>query len=307
MRRIIKCFFGLCLVILLALAILNNASIIKADSGWDTDYDSGGSWDSGSDWSDSSWDSDSDWGDSSWDLDYGNNDGYSSTFSEDGIFMVAYLIIIVFFTLVIVNTLKNTKNQSSTNTNIVDNTKYKELTQEQVNEILPSLNVLEFNFKAYQMFYDVQMAWMDFEYDKLKENLTDELYNSYVMQLDILKSKNHKNVMKDFELIESHIFDLKEENGLYIAKVFLKVKFKDYVENVNTGIITRGSINNKVCNTYILTFICTKEKSHNINECPNCGAEVKGNATGTCEYCKSKLINKKYNWIMSKKEKIKQR
>ena len=29
-----------------------------ADSGWDSDYDSGGSWDSGSDWdSSSSWDS----------------------------------------------------------------------------------------------------------------------------------------------------------------------------------------------------------------------------------------------------------
>ena len=105
--------------------------------------------------------------------------------------------------------------------------------------------------------------------------------------------------MKNFTLIESHVYDLKEENGIYIAKVYLEVRFKDYVENVNTGIITRGSINNKVCNTYILTFICTKEKSHNINECPNCGAEVKGNATGTCEYCKSKLINKKYNWIMS--------
>ena len=32
-----------------------------------------------------------------------------------------------------------------------------------------------------------------------------------------------------------------------------------------------------------------------------------GNTSGTCEHCKSKLINKTYNWVMSKKEKIDQK
>lgn len=301
MKKIIKALVGLSLVTLLAIVVLNNVSTIKADSGWDTDYDSGGSWDSGSDWGGSSWDSGSDFNDHS------STDSMSSVdISQDEFFTFLFLIIIIMFIAIISINVKH-KKIASKDTNKIDISKYKELTQEQVNKIMPSLNVLEFNFKAYQIFYDVQMAWMDFDYDQLKENLTDELYNSYVMQLDILKSKNHKNVMKEFELIESHIFDLKEENGLYIAKVFLSVRFKDYVENVNTGIIVRGSVNNKVCNTYVLTFICTKEKSNNINKCPNCGAEVEGNTSGTCEHCKSKLINKTYNWVMSKKEKIDQK
>lgn len=38
-----------------------------------------------------------------------------------------------------------------------------------------------------------------------------------------------------------------------------------------------------------------------------CGADVIGNATGTCMYCNSKLINNNYNWVMSKKEKIRQK
>lgn len=301
MKKIIKALVGLSLLILLTIVVLNNASIIKADSGWDTDYDSGGSWDSGSDWGGSSWDSGSDFNDHS------SVDSMSPIdISQDEFFTFLFLIIITVFIAIISINVKH-KRLASKDTNEIDISKYKELTQEQVNKIMPSLNVLEFNFKAYQIFYDVQMAWMNFDYDKLKELLTDELYNSYVMQLDVLKSKNHKNVMKGFELIESHIYDLKEENELYIVKVFLDVSFLDYIENVNTGIIVRGSVNNKVCNTYVLTFTCSKEKATDINKCPNCGAKVEGNATGTCEHCKSKLINKTYNWVMSKKEKINQK
>ena len=38
-----------------------------------------------------------------------------------------------------------------------------------------------------------------------------------------------------------------------------------------------------------------------------CGAPVEGNSTGICEYCKSKLVNDNYDWVMSKKEKISER
>lgn len=313
MKKIIKNITFLILILSLSLVLLDNIEIIKADSGWDTSYDSGGSWDSGSDWGSSSWDSDYDY-----DYDYGDNNysslgshSSSSADSQEVFFALAFAIIFMFFPIVIINaffkSLKSTKKQIAKHINTIDNSKYKELTQEQVSKIIPNLNVTEFNFKAYQAFYDVQMAWMNFEYDKLKELITDELYNSYVMQLELLKSKNHKNTMKQFELIESHIFELKEENGLYIAKVYLNVRFLDYIENTNTGIIVRGSVNDKVYNTYILTFICSKEKSNNVNYCPRCGAKVEGNVTGTCDYCKSKLINKTYNWVMSKKEKIDQR
>ena len=54
---------------------------VKADSGWDSSYDSGG-WDS--DWGDSDW-SDSDWGDSDWGSSYG------SSSSSYGLFFVFVL------------------------------------------------------------------------------------------------------------------------------------------------------------------------------------------------------------------------
>ena len=60
-----KLIFTIISIMLLVAALTPIVS--KADSGWDSDYDSGG-WDSGSSWDSGGWDSGSDWGssDSNW-------------------------------------------------------------------------------------------------------------------------------------------------------------------------------------------------------------------------------------------------
>ena len=314
-NKFIKILLVIILLVSLSFISFKHIEYIKADSGWDTDYDS--SWDSGSDWGDSSWDNDYDYDD--WDSDdsWSGSSSSGGSYSGDASIVFLPLAIIIVFTIVVAisSSVKNKKTNISAREkrrreyvyrkNISYN--YVKLPNDKANKVIPNFDIEEFNFKAYQIFYDVQMAWMNFDYDKLKELLTDELYNNYVMQLDALKLKNHKNTMKGFELIDSYIIDLKEENGKYIAKVYLNVSFYDYIENSNTGVILRGASNRKINNTYILTYIRTKEENSEINICPRCGAPVEGNSTGICEYCKSKLINETHGWIMSEKQKIGQK
>ena len=313
MKKIIK--IGLVIVMIVSMALLSFKYIenIEADSGWDSSYDSGGSWDSGSDWGGSSWDNDYDY-DYDYDNDYSGGSGYSgsscdTTECKVGAFVAVLIVFgtsfVIPLLIVVLTTRKSKALRKKRNEPL--NITFKSMEQEDVNKVIPNFDIAEFNFKAYQIFYDVQMAWMDFDYDKLKELLTDELYNNYVMQLDTLKLKNHKNTMKGFELIETCLNNLKEENDKYIAEVYLNVKFYDYVENIKSGMILRGTPNRKLNNIYRLTFIRTKDQSNNINECPRCGAPVEGNSTGICEYCKSKLVNDNYNWVMSKKEIVRQR
>jgi len=313
MKKIIK--ISLVIVLLVSITLLSFKYIenIKADSGWDSSYDSGSSWDSGSDWGGSSWDNDYDY-DSSYDSNYSGGSGSSSSSCDTTeckvMALVGTLIALTMsfgFPILIVILFKIGSKMKKQRREVELKLMFKPIEEEAANKIISNFNIDEFNLKAYQIFYDVQMAWMDFDYDRLKELLTDELYNNYVMQLDALKIKNHKNTMKEFELIETCLSSLKEENDRYIAEVYLNVKFFDYVENVKTGMILRGTLNRKLNNIYKLTFIRTKDESTKINNCPQCGATVKGNSTGICEYCKSKLVNDNYTWVMSKKEIVRQR
>lgn len=83
----------------------------------------------------------------------------------------------------------------------------------------------------FKTFVNIQNAWMDFNYDKLRELCTDELYNSYKTQLEILKAKDGQNIMSDYQNLETKIIDIEVQNGILTMQVFMKVCFFDYVIN----------------------------------------------------------------------------
>ena len=149
---------------------------LKADSGWDSDYDSG-SWDSGSDWGSSSWDSD--WG--------------SSGSSSGGGSFITFIIVAAIIIYVIIESNKTNNNTAPTNTNIQPS-----LSEEKKKKTLPEFNKQEFLDKAYSIFIEVQNAWSNFDYETLRKYLSDELFNTYKSQLRVLNAKKQKNLMHNF-------------------------------------------------------------------------------------------------------------
>ena len=138
---------------------------------------------------------------------------------------------------------------------------------------------------------------MNFEYEKLRTKLTDELYNQYEMQLQTLKVKNEQNVMESFNYLDSMITDIKEENNQITVTMELKVAFYDYI--VQNHQVTRGNKHRKIYMHYELMYVCNKTTP---DTCPNCGAKLTNKASQTCEYCGSTIAKVSKDWVLSKKE-----
>ena len=130
---------------------------------------------------------------------------------------------------------------------------------------------------------------------------TDELAESYISQLDTLKLKNGKNVMSDFNPIDIKITSAKLENDLISVVVYANITFYDYVINEKTGEVIRGNKSRKVNNHYLMTFVVANES---ITKCPGCGAELKMNTSGVCEYCRMKIVKNASDFVLSKKTNI---
>ena len=81
---------------------------------------------------------------------------------------------------------------------------------------------------------------MNFEYDRLRSLCTDELYNSYLSQLDTLKLKHGQNIMHNFECLDTKITNIEEVNNEIVLTVFMCVEFYDYVINTKTNKIISG-------------------------------------------------------------------
>ena len=273
---------------------------VKADSGWDTDYDSGG-WDSGG----SSWDS----GGSSWDSGSDSSDGchYSCEYSSDGSdiicgctysdefnnadLFVLILFIIFFISVLILSFVKEAKSNDIKTHEAID--------KELLNTI-PDFNNDKFLDQCLENFIKLQNAWSDFDYDGMKSLLSDELYNNYVSQLKTLSIKKQKNVMSDFVKEKIYITDFRQDAKVDTIEVILSISFFDYVIDKDENVV-RGNNKHKVHNTYKLTF-SRKVGKKKLNTCPNCGAKLKKTHTFVCDYCKTTITNNNHDWVLVKKE-----
>ncbi len=261
------------IIILLLVAFLAyfsfNFVAVHADSGFDTSFDSGGF-------------------DSDWD---------SSGGGESGDPIVTLIIIIIVIIVCIVQAKKHKE--------LMEKMKQESLAlSEKIKQEIPEFDHDAFLKMAYQIYLDTQDAWMNFNYDKLRTLLSDELYNSYVSQLKTLSVKKQKNVMNSFNLVHNFITYYEKTEKEYVIKTETCVTFYDYIVDKNNKIV-RGNNQNRVTNTYELTFVRSISKKS--NKCPNCNAPLSNSGSNVCEYCNSVIVNNNHDWIMSKKENKRQR
>ena len=222
-----------------------NFSLLANDSGFDTSYDSGGS---------------------GGDSDAGSIIYLIYLFIE---YPIPTSIVIIIF--IIINIQEKKKRRTYDN-----NLNYQ--TIEKAYAGSPNVELLK---SAYYIFYETQMAWMNFDYKRLRELVSDELYNTYYNQLETLKLKGQRNVMEGFNLQYIKLLSTKEENGVIEYCIELKVSLYDYLVDAN-GVTVRGSNSRYHAMTYLLTFASSTKK---LELCPNCNAPLP--ETSVCSYCHS--------------------
>ena len=284
---------------------------VKADSGFDTSY--GGSYGGSS--SSSSWGSSSSWSSSDYSSSSSSHsytthfNGRSSTrtwkqtkLNERKRIIIGTTVgitvgTIAFISIMIIyiKTFREENAKSKALAKYIN----KNNVSDKIKKDIPDFNEKVFLEERYNDYIKIQEDWMNFNYDGLREKLTDELYNQYEMQLDTLKNKNQKNIMKKFNLYSIKITDYKKQNNQMEISVSLTVSFIDYITEGKK--VVRGNKHKPVIITYNLRFV---KNINNIIKCPNCGAKI---LESRCQYCGSTIPNAKANWILSKKQNVRQR
>ena len=175
--------------------------------------------------------------------------------------------------------------------------------QEKWNKLFSSIGVdsKEVTKELYQIFVDVQNAWMNFDYDKLKELCSDELYNSYKKDLEILKLKDGQNIMDNFNPIEMYIITVTRKDNALKVEFYLDIKFRDYVINTKSNKVIRGSKYQIMHNKYWLIY---QKQDFYTDKCPSCGEELPATGNTTCPSCNSIIINNTNKFVLVHKERI---
>ena len=292
-----KKFKKIIIVLILLLSLGIGITYVKADSGWDSSYDSGSSSSSHSGSSRSSHSSSS-----SRNKNTNKNYNGESHGTDPGATVV---ILVVFGVLYIFSggllTWAILKYGSKGNDK-PPKREYKSIDDSELSKYGLDKDLL-LNM-AKDKYLQVQTDWMNFNYDGLQNNLTDELFNQYSMNLATLSAKGQKNIMEDMNILDCFITKIGLENEILTIKVYLKVHQRDYVVDSNNKVV-RGSKHMKMEMEYILTFV--KKHSDTKAKCPSCGHKIESNVSEICPYCKNKLVVAPQDFVMSKKTAVNQR
>ncbi len=201
--------------------------------------------------------------------------------------LILFLWIFITYEMVIKIT-KFYKNAKNLDSNIMERKKKEALPPTEENKKMLA--------QGYQIYLDVQKAWMNFDYENMKLLVTDEMFNMYYNQLQTLELKGQQNIMKDFKFYDSLLISDEVENNIHTISMILNVSFYDYIID-NEKKIVRGTNRQKVKMIYLLTFVYSEDR---LTKCPNCGASVEKQSV--CPYCNTMLHGVSEELKLAKKE-----
>lgn len=319
MPRILK--YILCvLVVLLAFTAIG-----VGDVGNFNDYDSGGSWSSPSSdrgssggWSssssdDSSWRWSKDSSDSSWNSRRSSRDEISNDSAswepvappsslDRFLFLLAAIVICLIIYAVFTQQWSNTSQPKLKWVNIPDNSF--EITQA-LTEQDPAFNAVAFLEWAKEVFFKLQYAWMDRDWEQVRPFESEELYATHEHQLQEYKRLGRINILERINVNNAYFFQLIKDQEWETLWVVMNVRMIDYIVDEHTRKVLKGTPDKDCFMSYFYVFkrkagVKTTSTKQGVDTiaCPNCGAPTHVVSSGKCEYCNFVITVKDHGWVL---------
>ena len=242
--------------------------------------------------------------DGGFDFNFGGSSGYSSR-GDAGPYSVVYAVLsfitagAIIFAMFFVVSYIHIKTIKSVRKEKVEKKKF--MTQEEIDKIDSSIIIKDINKYAFDLYCKEQKAWMNFDYEGLRDVVGDELFNSYKMQLETAKMNNEQNIVENIKMIyDGGVISINKDDTSEEVKLQLHVRLTDYIIDIKTKEVKYGTSNRRLENVYIITL--KKSLKDEIEKCPECGASINDKATQECKRCGAVLVKGSKDFVIIKQE-----
>ncbi len=161
--------------------------------------------------------------------------------------------------------------------------------------------------RAERIFIELQKAWSEKNWNLARPYETDTLFHSHMFWIEDFKKNGQTN------FIQNPKIEMLEPISMYKDKFYASFTFRIFAQMIDytidkEGNIIRGNKRRPVEFSEYWTFIKginSNEKSAKTQDfecCPSCGAQLKIEMSGVCEFCGTKVTLGQFDWVLSQIE-----
>jgi predicted lipid-binding transport protein (Tim44 family) len=158
------------------------------------------------------------------------------------------------------------------------------------------------NERVNYIFHSISQAWTTLDWDKARPFETDNIFQMHRYWIEAYKSQNLRNVLDKIQV--TRIEWVKVDQDAYYDSLTARIYANELDYTVDRdGRVVCGSPTTPRVYTEYWTFIRTrgaKAAEQKDDHCPNCGAPLKVNMAGVCEYCGGKITSGDFDWVLSR-------
>ncbi|HUE82280.1 MAG TPA: Tim44-like domain-containing protein [Pyrinomonadaceae bacterium] len=168
----------------------------------------------------------------------------------------------------------------------------------------------EFSWEKFQervrlIFNELQAAWSSLNWERARPHETDSIFQMHQYWIDAYKRQGLRNVVDQCAITAIQPVKIKEDAFYNSITLRIWAQGYDYTQRADGTVVSGSKTNLRRWSEY-WTFIRNRNAQPlparvDLN-CPNCGAPLKVNVTGICEFCGGKVTSGEFDWVLSRIE-----
>jgi hypothetical protein len=169
----------------------------------------------------------------------------------------------------------------------------------------PDFSWGEFQARARLIFDELQAAWSDQNWERARPHETDNLFQMHQYWINAYQRQRLRNMLDKCQVTALQPVKIKEDQ--FYNAITLRIGAQGYDYTVDeSGKVVSGSPKKLRYWSEYWTFIRSRNAKPSAARadlnCPNCGAPLKVNNSGVCEFCGGKITSGDFDWVLSRIE-----
>ncbi|HET6794792.1 MAG TPA: transporter [Acidimicrobiales bacterium] len=173
----------------------------------------------------------------------------------------------------------------------------------------PAFEEASFLSGAERSFFLVQKAWSERQPDLSRQVMADAIWAQHKSQIEGYVDSHKRNVLEDLAVGSARIVAATSDQSLDTVTVRFNAACADYDVDDRSGKIVRGDRDVRQWSEDWLfqrsSSATTRSDGGTLaQKCPNCGAPLEADVSGTCPYCRQMVMGGQYDWVLSRIDQV---